>query len=51
MKKVDPATIGPRLHVHEKLELRQYVCTGCGRTHAVDICRAGAPDNHDIQLK
>jgi N-methylhydantoinase B len=32
------------------MEVRRYACPGCGRLHAVDVCRAGDPDRQDIRL-
>jgi N-methylhydantoinase B len=46
----EPGDIGIGLVVHALLEIRQYSCGGCGRLHAVDVCRAKAPDPHDIRL-
>lgn len=46
----DPAELGARLKVHDAVEVRRYSCPGCGRIHAVDVCRAGSPDPYDIRL-
>lgn len=46
----DPAEIGPALRVNEAMEIRRYSCPGCGRIHAVDLCRKGDPDPDDIRL-
>jgi N-methylhydantoinase B len=45
-----PAEIGPSLLVNPALELRCYACPACGRLHAVNVCRVGAPDPHDVRL-
>ncbi|HZR97506.1 MAG TPA: hydantoinase B/oxoprolinase family protein [Chloroflexota bacterium] len=45
-----PEEIGPSLRVNPALEIRCYACPGCGRMHAVNVCRVGAPDPHDIHL-
>jgi N-methylhydantoinase B len=45
-----PAELGPTMRLNEQMEVRLYVCPGCGRLHAVDVCRRGAPDRHDIRL-
>ena len=45
-----PEDLGMTLKVHESMEVRRYSCLGCGRTHAVDVCRKGSPDPHDIKL-
>lgn len=45
-----PGEIGLRMNVHESMEVRRYACPGCGRLHAVDLCRKDAPDPHDIRL-
>ena len=42
--------IGVGLKINDAMEARAYACTGCGRLHAVDICRKDAPDPHDIRL-
>ena len=44
----DPVVTG--VTIHESMELREYACPGCGRLHAVDICRKSDPDPHDIRL-
>jgi N-methylhydantoinase B len=46
--KPDPAVAGSAMS--EAMELREYACPGCGRLHAVDICRKTDPDPHDIRL-
>ena len=43
-----PATTGNI--ISDAMELREYACPGCGRLHAVDICRKTDPDPHDIRL-
>jgi len=45
-----PADLGPRARLSEEIEMRRYACPGCGRLHAVDICRKGTPDLHDVRL-
>ncbi len=45
-----PDDVAVNMLVHAPLELRQYACPGCGRLHAADLCRAGAPDPYDIRL-
>ncbi len=45
----DPLEIGPTLRVNPALELRRYCCPACGVLHAVDLCRKGAPDPHDVR--
>jgi N-methylhydantoinase B len=47
----EPTEIGATLRVNEALEIRCYCCPGCGRLHAVDVCRKGAPDRLDVQLR
>jgi hypothetical protein len=32
------------------IEVRRYACPGCGRLHAVEVCRAGTRDRHDVRL-
>jgi N-methylhydantoinase B len=45
-----PAELGPEVRLHPEMEVRRYACPGCGRLHAVDVCRAGDPDRQDIRL-
>jgi len=45
-----PGEISPLLRLNAALEIRRYSCPGCGRLHAVDLCRKGAPDPADIHL-
>jgi N-methylhydantoinase B len=45
-----PSEVSPLVWVNEALEIRRYACPGCGRIHAVDLCRKGEPDPHDIRL-
>lgn len=40
---VDEATHGPLLRLHEELELREYVCPGCGSLLESEVARVGAP--------
>lgn len=47
---VPPAELGIGMKINEAMEARAYACTGCGRLHAVDVCRKNAPDPHDIKL-
>jgi N-methylhydantoinase B len=47
----EPTEIGATLRVNEALEIRCYCCPGCGRLHAVDVCRKGAPDRFDVRLR
>jgi N-methylhydantoinase B len=42
--------LGIGLVIHEGLDARRYACPSCGLLHAVDICRKGEPDPHDIRL-
>jgi N-methylhydantoinase B len=44
------AELGPTMRLNEQMEVRLYACPACGRLHAVDACRKGAPDRHDIRL-
>jgi N-methylhydantoinase B len=46
----EPSEISPLIWVNDAMEVRRYSCPGCGRIHAVDLCRKGAPDPHDIQV-
>jgi N-methylhydantoinase B len=46
----EPDDLGPGTRIHEAIEVRRYACPGCGRLHAVDVCRAGTPDRFDIRL-
>jgi N-methylhydantoinase B len=45
-----PAEVSPLLRLNAALEIRRYSCPGCGRLHAVDLCRKGTPDPHDVYL-
>jgi N-methylhydantoinase B len=45
-----PAEVGPSVRLNPHMEVRLYACPGCGRFHAVDVCRQGAPARHDIRL-
>jgi N-methylhydantoinase B len=45
-----PADLGPRVRLSDEIEVRRYACPGCGRLHAVDVCRKGTPDPHDVRL-
>jgi N-methylhydantoinase B len=45
-----PAELGPAVRLNEQIEVRRYACPGCGLLHAVDVCRKGTPDRHDIRL-
>ena len=45
-----PSELGPTMRLNDQMEVRQYACPACGRLHAVDVCRKGAPDRHDIRL-
>ncbi|HLH22326.1 MAG TPA: hydantoinase B/oxoprolinase family protein [Chloroflexota bacterium] len=49
-KQAEAAELGPAMRLAPYMEARLYACPGCGRLHAVDICRQGAPDRHDIRL-
>src|SRR5262249_42902936 len=49
-KLAEPADLGPHVRLSEEIEVRRYACPGCGRLHAVDICRKGTPDLHDVRL-
>jgi N-methylhydantoinase B len=49
-KLAEPAELGPTVRLHEAMEVRMYACPGCGRLHAVDVCRKGTPDRQDIRL-
>jgi N-methylhydantoinase B len=42
--------IGAGIVLHEKLELRQWLCSACGSSLSVDVMEKGAPDIHDIAL-
>jgi N-methylhydantoinase B len=46
----EPGELGIGLLVHQSLEMRRYSCPGCGRLHAVDICRKTSVDPHDIKI-
>ncbi len=46
----DAEEIGPMVRVNAAMEIRRYACPGCGRLHAVDLCRKGDPDPHDVRL-
>jgi N-methylhydantoinase B len=45
-----PAELGPAMRLHDQMDVRLYACPGCGRLHAADVCRQGAPARHDIRL-
>jgi N-methylhydantoinase B len=47
---LDAGRLGIALKINDAMEARAYACTGCGRLHAVDVCRTGSPDPHDIRL-
>lgn len=46
----DPDEIRLGLRLNDKLEIRRYACPGCGRLHAVEVCKKGAPDVDDVRL-
>ncbi|MGA2395401.1 MAG: hydantoinase B/oxoprolinase family protein [Candidatus Lustribacter sp.] len=49
--RAEPDDIGVDMMVNECLDVRRYACPGCGRLHAVDLCRKTDPDPHDIRLQ
>ncbi|MFC0527641.1 hydantoinase B/oxoprolinase family protein [Phytohabitans kaempferiae] len=46
----DPEEIRLGLRLNDVMEIRRYACPGCGRLHAVDVCKKDAPDPYDIRL-
>ncbi|MBI4321737.1 MAG: hydantoinase B/oxoprolinase family protein [Chloroflexi bacterium] len=52
VRKVVPATTaGPSVKLHEDLEMREYLCPGCGLLHSVEISRRDDPPLWEIELK
>ena len=49
-KLATPVELGPVVRLSDDVEVRMYACPGCGRLHAVDVCRKGTPDRQDIRL-
>ena len=47
---ISPDAVGFHLRLHPELELRQFVCPGCGGSLSVDVAEKGAPDIQDIEL-
>jgi N-methylhydantoinase B len=45
----DPEAIRLGLRLNDTMEIRRYACPGCGRLHATDLCRKGAPDLFDVR--
>ncbi len=45
-----PEDLSPGTRLHPEIEVRRYACPGCGRMHAVDVCRSGTPDRFDVRL-
>ncbi|MGA2394884.1 MAG: hydantoinase B/oxoprolinase family protein [Candidatus Lustribacter sp.] len=48
--RIAAADLGIGLKINDAMEARAYACPGCGRLHAVDICRTESADPHDIRL-
>ena len=49
--KTTAAELGPRISLHEELEVRRYACPGCGRLHDVEVKLAIDPPLHDVEIK
>jgi N-methylhydantoinase B len=47
---VAPEEHGPRLRLHEELELREHVCPGCGTLLEAEVARKGAADIFSIEI-
>jgi N-methylhydantoinase B len=47
---VEPHEHGPRLRLHEELEMREHMCPGCGTLLESEVARKGAPHIFSIEL-
>jgi N-methylhydantoinase B len=47
---VSPDAVGFHIRLHPELELRQFLCPGCGGSLSVEAAEKGAPDIRDIEL-
>jgi N-methylhydantoinase B len=47
---VPPETAGPHLRLHPGLELRHFVCPGCGGSLSMEVAEKGAAPVQDIEL-
>ena len=47
---VSPDAVGFHIRLHPELELRQFLCPGCGGSLSVEAAEKGAPDIQDIEL-
>jgi acetone carboxylase gamma subunit len=37
MRKIDPAECGPHIHLHEDLEMREFICPHCAGLLEVEV--------------
>ena len=49
-RKVSTDAVGFHIRLHPELELRQFLCPGCGGSLSVEAAEKGAPDIQDIEL-
>jgi N-methylhydantoinase B len=45
-----PGDLGPKIRLHEELEIRGWACPGCGILHSVEIARSTDPPLHEVSL-
>jgi acetone carboxylase gamma subunit len=47
---LDPADLGPRIALHEELEIRGWACPGCGVLHSIEIARHDDGPLHEVEI-
>jgi N-methylhydantoinase B len=45
-----PDELGPKITLHEELEIRAWACPDCGLLHSIEIARVTDPPLHEVQL-
>lgn len=50
-RSIPPSEAGPWVMLHRELELRQFLCPGCGRLLGTEVARRGEPPLWEVELK
>ncbi|MBI2877538.1 MAG: hypothetical protein HYY20_11715, partial [Candidatus Tectomicrobia bacterium] len=50
-RSVPPSEAGPWVALHRELELRQFLCPGCGRLLSTEVARRGELPLWEVELK
>lgn len=48
--RLEPDDLGPKIKLHEELEIRGWACPGCGVLHSIEIARIEDRPLHEVQL-